>query len=114
MLSVLCSGSLVSDPRERTTQAGKSFATASMRVPAEDGEALLASLIAFDAGAVSALLALRKGDALAVSGRGKLTEWEKNGEQRHGLSVTVDRVLSAYQAGKARKAARDTEGAECE
>ena len=109
MLNVLATGTLVSDPRERTTAAGKPYCTASLRVPAEDADALLASLIAFDAAAVSSLLALVKGDTCAVAGRAKLTTWEKNGEQRHGLSVTVDRVLSVYSAGKARKAARNSE-----
>lgn len=109
MLSVLCSGSLVSDPRERTTAGGKAFATAQMRVPAEDAEAMLVSVIAFNADAVTGLLALSKGDALAVAGRAKLSTWEKDGEEKHGLSVVVDRVLTAYQAGKLRKAAREAE-----
>ncbi len=109
MLSVLCSGSLVSDPRARTTAAGKAYATASMRVPAEHAEAMLVSVIAFAADAVTALLALGKGDACAIAGRAKLTSWEKDGEEKHGLSVVADKVLTVYAAGKARKAARDTD-----
>ena len=109
MLSVLVSGSLVTDPRERTSAAGKAFATASMRVPAEDAEAMMVSIIAFNADAVTALLALGKGDSCAIAGRAKLTAWEKDGEQRHGLSMVADRVLTVYQASKARKTARDTE-----
>lgn len=73
MLNVLCSGSLVSDPRDRTTPAGKSYATGQMRVPAEDAEAMLVSIIAFNADAVAALLGLAKGDAVAIAGRAKLT-----------------------------------------
>ena len=109
MLSVLCSGSLVSDPRERTTAAGKAYATAQIRVPAEDTDPMLVSVIAFNVEAVTALLALQRGDSVAIAGRAKLTTWEKDGEQRHGLSVTADRVLTVYAAGKARKAARDSE-----
>ena len=105
MLSVLCSGSLVSDPRERTTAAGKAFATCQMRVPAEDTEALLVSIIAFNADAVAAILALSKGDAVAIAGRAKLTSWEKDGEEKHGLSVVADQVLSIYQIEKRRKRA---------
>jgi single-stranded DNA-binding protein len=111
MLNVLASGTLVSDPRERVTVAGKPYATASMRVPVEDGEATLASLICLNADAVQALLVLRKGDACAIAGRGKVSTWEKDGEQRYGLSVVADRVLTAYQAGKLRKAAREAEEA---
>jgi single-stranded DNA-binding protein len=80
-----------------------------MRVPVEDGEAMLASLICFNADAVAAILALSKGDACAIAGRAKLSEWEKNGETHHGLSVVADKVLTVYAAGKARKSARDAE-----
>jgi single-stranded DNA-binding protein len=66
-------------------------------------------VIVFNADAVAALLALAKGDACSIAGRAKLTSWEKDGEQRHGLSVVADRVLSAYAAGKQRKAARAAE-----
>jgi single-stranded DNA-binding protein len=106
MLSVLATGTLVSDPRRRTTAAGKAFATALLRVPSEDADAMLVSIIAFDADAVAALLALAKGDACAISGRGKLTSWDKAGEEKHGLSVVADKVLTVYQAGKLRKQGR--------
>ncbi len=105
MLSVLASGTLVSDPRARTTAAGKTFATAQLRVPSEDSEAMLVSAIAFAPDAVAALLALTKGDAIAIAGRAKLTSWEKNGEEKHGLSVVVDKVLTVYQIEKKRRQA---------
>lgn len=110
MLSVLASGTLVSDPRARTTAAGKAYATAALRVACEDAEAMLVSVIAFDAGAVAALLALQKGDACAIAGRAKLTSWEKAGEQKHGLSVTADKVLTIYQIDKKRRQASQPEG----
>ena len=110
MLNVLVSGTLVSNPQERSTAAGKRFATASMRVPAEDADPVLVSIIVFNADAVAAILALTKGDSCAIAGRAKLTSWAKDGEQRHGLSVTADRVLTVYAAGKARKAAQDADG----
>ncbi len=72
MLSILASGTLVKDPKQRTSAAGKPFATASLRVPAEDDEAMLTSIIAFNADAVAAFLALTKGDARAIAGRAKL------------------------------------------
>ena len=105
MLSVLCSGTLINDPKQRTTAAGKPYVTASLRVPAEDSDAMLVSVIAFAADAVAALLALSRGDSCAIAGRAKLSSWEKAGEQKHGLSVTADRVLTVYAANKARKAA---------
>ncbi len=69
------------------------------------------SIITFNASAVQALLTLAKGDALAIVGRAKLSTWEKDGGEKHGLSVVADRVLTAYQAGKQRKAAREAEEA---
>lgn len=67
MLSVLCSGTLVSDPRQRTSTAGKAFATCQMRVPAEDAEATLVSVICFNADTVAAILALQRGDSCAIA-----------------------------------------------
>jgi len=103
MLSVLASGTLVRDPEQRTSAAGKPYATALMRVPAEDTDPTLASLIAFERDAVAALLALTRGDSLAVAGRGKLTSWTKDGEEHHGLSVVVEQVLTLYAIEKRRK-----------
>jgi single-stranded DNA-binding protein len=106
MLNILASGTLVSDPRQRTTAAGKAFATGQMRVPAEDAEALLVSIIAFNADAVTGLLALSKGGALAIAGRAKLTSWTgQDGAEKHGLSVVADQVLTIYQIEKRRKRA---------
>ena len=57
MLSVLATGTLVSDPKSRLSANGKSYATASMRVPAEDGEPMLISIITFNADSVAGVLA---------------------------------------------------------
>jgi hypothetical protein len=54
-------------------------------------------------------VALQRGDSCAIAGCAKLTTWTKDGEQKHGLSVVADRVLTVYAAGKARKAARELE-----
>ena len=103
MLSILASGNLVRDPQRRTTQNGKEYCTALVRCPSEETDALLISVIAFTAPAVKALLALKTGDSLAVTGRAKLSSWTKDGEERHGLSVTADAVLSLYEIAKRRK-----------
>ena len=110
MLSVLCSGSLVRDPQRRASKNAKEYCTALLRVPCEDSDALLVSIICFDEAGVAALGALRKGDAISVAGRASLRSWESNGETKHGLSVVADRVLTAYAAGKSRKQTREAEG----
>ena len=101
MLNILALGTLVSDPRPRQTTAGKANATASMRVPTDDGEAMVVSLIAFNARPVASLLALSKNDSLSVTGRAKLSEWVgPDGVEKHGLSVVAEQVLSVYQIEK--------------
>jgi single-stranded DNA-binding protein len=59
------------------------------------------------------LLALGKGDTIAVTGRATIKTWEKNGEHRAGLSVVAEGVMSAYQLEKRRTSTRG-EGAAAE
>jgi hypothetical protein len=68
-LHVLATGFLVGDPQRREGAKGP-FTTATIR--ADGDEPILVSIIAFgDEG--ERLLGLTKGDALAVSGRARLT-----------------------------------------
>jgi len=108
MLNILATGSLVADPKERTGTSGKPFVTANARVPSDGEDSILLSLIAFRDSACQALMALTKGDAVAVIGRAKLASWNTAGEQRHGLSVVADQVLTVYQVEKRRS--QSTEG----
>ncbi|MFZ5557232.1 MAG: single-stranded DNA-binding protein [Pseudomonadota bacterium] len=103
-LYTLATGILIADPQQRRAANGNDYATGAMRVPTEDAAAVV-SIIAFDQAACDALLAHRKGDALSVSGRSKLTAWTgRDGETRHGISVVAEQVISAHQAAtRARK-----------
>lgn len=105
-LSVLANGTLVRDPESRTSRAGQRYAAGLLRIPVDGEDSVLANLVAFSSTAAEALLAHAKGDSIAVTGRAKLTAWEKDGEQRHGLSVVVEGVLSPYQLEKRRSRAR--------
>jgi single-stranded DNA-binding protein len=105
-LSVLCQGSLAGDPQSRTSAAGKLYCTALLRVPLDGEESMLTSLIAFESAAVKALMQLHKGDPVSVAGMGKLTSWTgKEGQERRGISITVQSVLSIYQARKRKREA---------
>jgi single-stranded DNA-binding protein len=109
MLEVLMSGRLIRDPATRTGPSGKPFTTALLRVQTDgnDGEGMVASCIAF--GETGERLGrLRAGDAASVSGPARLTQWQKDGETRHGLNVTVQAVLSAYDARSRRDPAEST------
>lgn len=107
MLSVLCSGKLVKTPERRTSNRGRDYATALLRVPVDGEDAILVSAIVFNADAVEALLAHAKGDEIALAGSAKLTHWTTAGEERHGVSVVADKILSTYMVGRRRKAAAE-------
>lgn len=93
-LHIMAQGQLTADPVHRESKSGKPFVTAQLRVTAED-ESLLLSVIAFDATVCDLLTRLKKGDAVAVSGRAKPTSWlGQDGEQRRGLSVVAAGALA--------------------
>jgi single-stranded DNA-binding protein len=108
VLTVLCSGTLVADPKSRTGASGKIFATGLLRVPVEDGDPILCSVIAFNVDAVQAILALARGDSCSIAGHAKLTEWTgRDGTEKRGLNVVCDKVLTPYLIDKKRRASRD-------
>lgn len=74
MLTALASGTLVRDPVERTSAAGKAYCTALVRVAVEGADPVLVSVIAFKADAVRALLALTQGDGVSVAARARAEE----------------------------------------
>lgn len=105
MLDVLIAGRLAKPPERRTAKNGKDYATAQLIVATDGGESFLASLIVFSEIAINELLALDKGDAVAVAGRAKPSAWQgSKGELKAGLSVTVERVLTAYLLRRKRAA----------
>jgi single-stranded DNA-binding protein len=105
-LIVLASGKLIKPPTIRTAKNDEPYTVASMRAASDDGDVLL-SLIAFgQAGRV--LAALSAGDALSVTGVARLSHWQgKDGEERHGLSVTADAVLTPYQVSQRKRQIND-------
>jgi hypothetical protein len=104
-LIALITGKLIKPPTIRTAKTGQPFTVSLMRCAGDDGD-LLVSLIAFGQ-AGRDLAALAAGDSLSVTGSAKLSHWDKDGEERHGLAVTVDGVLTMHQLNLRRRAARD-------
>jgi single-stranded DNA-binding protein len=102
MLGVLIGGRLIRDPQVRTGQGGKSFTTALVRVPVDQGEdSLLVSVIAFQETA-ERLARLKAGDSVSLTGSAKLSSWEKDGEMHHGLAVTASALLTTYDVRQRR------------
>jgi len=103
-LDVLVQGRLTEAPESRTARTGTPFALAQVSVTMEEGD-VLASVIAFRPEAVAALLALDKGDAVAIAGRAKVGVWQpREGEPRASLSISADAVLSVYVIRRKRAA----------
>lgn len=112
MISALILGELIADPVQRTTQAGKPFATVTVRSGA-GSESVLIGLAAFSETACDKLLQLRKGDSLAATGTMEQNVWtDREGRERRDWRLTASAILTQYEAGKRRKAAQgDREGA---
>ena len=116
-LHVLAQGVLIDDPKPRTSAKGSQYCTALLRISVDGDEAMLASLIAFNPQAVEAILRRRKGDAVAISGEGKLAAWtSRDGNEGRGLNICVQNVMSLYAARQRRNesggSARESKPAE--
>lgn len=110
MFDGLISGRLIHKPKGGSTKAGKPLAYCLLKVTCENSEqTLLVSVIAFEERA-EALMKLDSGDSLSVSGSCRMTEWDRDGEFRHGIAVTAHQVMSAYKQRKKRSDGKKTPG----
>ena len=116
MIDALVSGKLVRDPAVKTGASGKPFCSFLLSVHTGEDDTVVVSGIAF-ADVAEKVAKLKKGDAVAVVGPLKPTTWadKASGEERHGLSVTAQALLSPYDvkrrrgtAGEPRKHPADT------
>jgi single-stranded DNA-binding protein len=103
-IDVLVQGKLVKAPEQRTASNGKPYSLAQAAVAMDEGD-VLAGVVTFESAAVAGLLALGKGDAVAVAGRAKVGVWQpREGEPRASLSITAEQVLTAYHLRRKRQA----------
>jgi len=99
-------GTLVQDPLTRTGSNGRSYVLATLRLPGQDSQSILARLIIFDARVAETVLAHAKGDVIAVCGQASLRSWDgPDGQLKHGIGITVDSVMSAFEFATRRKRA---------
>ncbi|TAN10036.1 MAG: single-stranded DNA-binding protein [Burkholderiaceae bacterium] len=104
MIDALVAGKLYAKPQPHTAKNGNTFATAKVRAAAGE-EALFVNVIAFEAGVVSALLALDAGDSLALTGSATPKVWTaKDGTARPALDVVAAQVLTPYHVTRKRAA----------
>jgi hypothetical protein len=107
MLSALITGSIASDPKSGTSKSGTTWANCVVRVPCGqnretgDQESAFVQIACFGDEAAK-LARLTKGDSVSASGALKPTVYQKDGEKRHGLSLTATGILTAYGIAKKR------------
>lgn len=104
-------GRLGRDPEQRTSAAGKVWASASMAVQAGDDDAAMwFGVVAF--GKVAETLCRHaKGDPIGVSGRLQMNRWtDREGKEHERLQIVADSIVSARTvrpSGGKRKARED-------
>ena len=95
MLDALISGKLIKTPKLKTGQSGKHYTQFLLSVSTGEENPVVISGMSFGE-IVERIALLQKGDALAVVGAFKPTEWTDKATTivKHGLSVTVSNSLS--------------------
>ncbi len=109
MIDALVQGRLHKAPQTRTASNGRRFATATVRTATKDGTAIFVSVIAFAESAVTALLALEDGDAVALAGEltPKVYQPRDGGDPRPSVDLLAHKVLTEYHVKRRREAVVD-------
>ncbi|MBN9425297.1 MAG: single-stranded DNA-binding protein [Burkholderiales bacterium] len=111
MISALVTGDLVSDPVQRTTQAGVPFVTANLRVAAGE-QAVFVGLSTFSQTAIDRLADLKQGATIAAVGVLEQRVWtDREGNERTGWRLTANEIMTPYMAGKRRRAVEERDEA---
>jgi single-stranded DNA-binding protein len=102
----LVSGKVYGRPEQRVgNNSGKPFVTAKVRAATAGGETLFVNVLAFDATAQAALLALSDGDAVSLAGNLTPKVWiDRENQPRPALDMIASQVLTAYQVKRKRDA----------
>lgn len=100
MIDGLVAGRLMGDASRRVDKAGRGYIVARVLARNRADEEFIVNVIAFDDAPCAALLALRDGESLTLSGGLTPKVWtDKQGIVRPSLDMIAVRVLTAYQAG---------------
>ena len=101
MIDGLIAGRLMGDASRRVDKAGRSYAVARVLARNKADEEFIVNVIAFDAAAGAALLALGDGDALSLTGSLTPKVWtDKQGNHRPSLDLIATQVMSAHDVGR--------------
>lgn len=99
MIDGLIAGRLMGDASRRTDKAGRGFIVARVLARNRADEEFIVNVIAFDDAPCAALLALRDGESLTLSGGLTPKVWtDKQGIVRPSLDMVATHVLTVYHA----------------
>ena len=94
-VQVLVSGCLFRAPEERTSQAGRRFVSATIKVGGESGNGEFWACLAFSEWVQGELLRLGTGDALSAQGSAKIELYQKDGgEVRISRTIFANAILA--------------------
>jgi single-stranded DNA-binding protein len=100
---VLVTGAMFRAPESRTSKAGKTFWTATIK--GKDGDAAQWwKVLVFSESAGAELSRLSDGDAVSVQGTLRVETYDKGGETKISLACIADAILPLRAAPKERKA----------
>lgn len=100
MIDGLIAGRLMGDASRRVDKGGKPFTVARVLARNNVDEEFIVNVIAFNETVCAALLALRDGEGLSLSGALTPKVWtDKQGIARPSLDLVAHRVLTAADAG---------------
>jgi single-stranded DNA-binding protein len=100
---VLITGAIFRAPESRTSKAGKTFRTATIKAKGDDALTWW-KIIVFSESAGAELLRLSDGDAVSVQGALRVETYAKDGVTKISLTCIADAVLPLRAAPKERKA----------
>ena len=99
MIEGLVAGHIWGEPEKRVGKNNSIFVVAKVRAQGSQPELVIVNVIAFDNAASKALLALRDGDAVSLSGSLLPKVWiDKQGVSRAALDMIAGRVLALEPA----------------
>lgn len=101
MIDGLIAGRLMGDASRRVDKAGRTYLVARVLARNKADEEFIVNVIAFDEAPCAALLALRDGQSLALSGSLTPKVWtDKQGIARPSLDLVAVQVMTAQDAGQ--------------
>jgi single-stranded DNA-binding protein len=105
MIAALVTGSLFRAPEQRTSKAGREFATATILVKGNDGSSFI-RVAAFSESAQNELMRLGDGDAISVQGSLKVELYTSaDNISKISLSIVADNILHLRQPPRERRTA---------